>query len=123
MTNLKKVFMAVLIGALIISLCSIVFASDGFQVIPDGSTTPDTTNNTNNVVENNVVNEPTVINPADQLGTTNINNNTNNTSTYNNNTNNLPKTGVGDYTMVTAMILLVIVAVYAYKKVKDYKNI
>lgn len=122
MTKFKKVILAVLIGALLLSVCSAVFASDGFQVIPDGSNpAPEQSNDTNNLVENNIVNEPTVVNPAGQLGST-TGNNTNNTSTYNN-TNNLPKTGVGDYTMVTAMILLAIVAVYAYKKVRDYKNI
>lgn len=124
MTNLKKVIIAVLTVALLATICSAVFASDDFGIIPDGNTTvvenPNGTGNTNTNT-----NEPTVVNPAGTLSPTNTNTNTNtNTSTYNNtNTSNLPKTGVGDYTMVTAIILLAIVAVYAYKKVRDYKNI
>lgn len=121
MTNLKKVLIATLAIVLVLSICSIVLATDDFGIIPDGNTTVvgDPNNTTNNNTNDT---PPTVINPVDTLGGTTANNSTNNTSTYNN-TNNLPKTGVGDYTMVTAIILLAIVAVYAYKKVKDYKNI
>ena len=47
---------------------------------------------------------------------------TNNTSSYNN--SSLPKTGVGD--SIPGAILVVVLgisAVYAYKKMQDYKNI
>ena len=46
----------------------------------------------------------------------------NNTSTYNN--TSLPNTGIGD--TVPGVILVVVLgisAVYAYKKMQDYKNI
>ncbi len=116
MTNLKKILIVVLTIAVLVSLYSAVSASSDFGIIPDG------TNTANNLVNNatpvtNVQNN--VQNPVGTLGTTN---NASNTSLYNS-TNNLPKTGVGDYTMITAIILLAIVAIYAYKKVVDYKNI
>ena len=47
---------------------------------------------------------------------------TNNTSSYNN--TSLPKTGIEDH--IPATILLVVFgvsAVYAYKKIQDYRNI
>lgn len=47
---------------------------------------------------------------------------TNNTSNYNN--TSLPKTGIGDSVPgVVLVVVLGISAVYAYKKMQDYKNI
>ena len=49
-------------------------------------------------------------------------NKTNNSSVYTN--TNLPKTGLTDSIPVAALIVILgISAVYAYKKVKDYRNI
>ncbi len=70
-----------------------------------------------NTVGNNTVNN-TVNNTANKVVLT-----TNNTSNYNNNTS-LPKTGVGDSIPgVIFVVVLGISAVYAYKKMQDYKNI
>ena len=53
---------------------------------------------------------------------TNININTNtNTSTYTN--SNLPQTGENDYIVILTIAVFAISAVYAYKKIRDYKNI
>lgn len=55
---------------------------------------------------------------------TNINTNTNTTDTATNYNTNLPKAGVAENTMLgIALTVLGIVAVYAYSKVKYYKNI
>ena len=52
----------------------------------------------------------------------NKNNNTNNSRIYNN--TDLPKTGVEDsMPIVVLAVVLGISAVYAYKKIQDYKNI
>ena len=53
---------------------------------------------------------------------TNNTNNTNNSSVYNN--TNLPKTGISD-SIPVALLLVVfgVSSVYAYKKIRDYKNI
>lgn len=51
-------------------------------------------------------------------------NNTNNSSVYNNTNNNLPKTGIEDSIPVAALVVVFgVSAVYAYKKIKEYKNI
>ena len=48
--------------------------------------------------------------------------NTANTSTYNN--TSLPNTGIGDSVPVVLLVVVFgISAVYAYKKIKEYKNI
>lgn len=55
---------------------------------------------------------------------TNKSNNTNNSSVYNNTNNNLPKTGIEDSIPVAALVVVFgVSAVYAYKKIKEYKNI
>lgn len=62
---------------------------------------------------------------TNQLNTTNTTNtvNTNTTNTNNYNTN-LPKAGAPANTMVgIAITVLAVVAVFAYKKVNQYKNI
>lgn len=122
MTNLKKSLIVILIGILLLSIYSVAFASDDFGIIPDGNTAGSTTNNATTITNNSTNTANTtnnVLNPTN--GLTGSTNNTN-TSTYNN-TNNLPKTGVEDYTIITAIVLLAIIAIYAYKKVRDYKNI
>lgn len=56
--------------------------------------------------------------------TSNKSNNTNNSSVYNNTNNNLPKTGIEDSIPVAALVVVFgVSAVYAYKKIKEYKNI
>ena len=75
-----------------------------------------TTNKSLNSVSNNTTNN-TTNNTANNLVLK-----TNNTSNYNN--TSLPKTGVAD--TMPAVILVVVLgisAVYAYKKMQEYKNI
>lgn len=72
-----------------------------------------TGNNTVNSATNNITSNNT---------TNNVVLTTNNTSSYNN--SSLPKTGVGDsMPVVILVVVLGISAVYAYKKIQDYKNI
>lgn len=121
MTNLKRVLSIVVIAVLLSTIATMVFATnDDFMIINESNVGNNATSIDNNTaglnntagVSNNVTNP---------LG------NTNNTSTYNNTVNNtvnnLPKTGAGDYTMVLTIAGLAIIAVYAYKKISDYKNI
>ena len=91
----------------------------------------DLTNTLNNTSTNNTNTN------ASNTSNTNTNNTNKNTSNTNKNTNNpsknnttvynntdLPKTGIED-SIPVAMLLVVfaISAVYAYKKIKEYKNI
>ena len=67
----------------------------------------------NNVVENKNVNNVT---------NTNANKNTNKNSSYNN--SNLPKTGAEDVLPIAALVVVFgVSALFAYKKVSDYKNL
>ena len=84
----------------------------------------------NNVAGNNVESSGGSSKPANSTPSNNSLNNTtnnlvlttNNTSTYNN--SSLPKTGVEDsMPVVVLVVVLGISAVYAYKKMQDYKNI
>ena len=119
MKNSKLV--KIVIGA-IISLIVIVMAN---QVLADNATdltnilgNSSSTNNTTNNVTNNTSNNTTTNNTVNNKSVLT----TNNTSNYNN--SSLPKTGIED--TIPATILLVIFgisAVYAYKKMRDYKNI
>ena len=62
-------------------------------------------------------------NNASNTANTNTNNNNNNSGSIYNNTN-LPYTGVADSLPVAALVVVFgISAVYAYKKIKEYKNI
>lgn len=115
MTNLKRILSIVVIAVLLSTIATMVFATnDDFMIINNSNVDNNATTIDNNTtgLNNNVTNP---------LG------NTSNTSTYNNTVNNtvnnLPKTGAGDYTMILTIAGLAIIAVYAYKKISDYKNI
>lgn len=82
----------------------------------NSSTNNTSTNNTNSNTNTNNTNRNTT-------NTNNTNNNTNNNSSIYNNTN-LPKTGIEDSIPVAMLVVIFgISAVYAYKKIKDYRNI
>lgn len=107
MTKLKRIFLAMLV-VILLSVTVVYATQDNVIVIGDDDDL------TGNIVDTN---PPTTINPTENTQTDT------NTSTYNNVTNNLPQTGENDYIMVLAIGLFAVSAVYAYKKVRDYKNI
>lgn len=84
---------------------------DNAQTVPEDNTTNNVTNNTTNNTSNNTTNNK-------------VNNSTNNTKVYNtNNKTDLPQTGIEDYNIGILLIICVASAIYAYKKVGDYRNI
>lgn len=82
------------------------------QVIEeDKNIIKDNNNTTNNTVNNTQNNNTT-------------NNKTNNTKVYNtNNTTDLPQTGIEDYNIGILLILCITSAIYAYRKINDYKSL
>ncbi len=114
-SNLIKLFSILLITVMVMMFSTNVLAAD------DGFTdlTPTVNNNNNNTNSNTNTNNT---NKNTNTNNTNKNSNTNNSSIYNN--TNLPKTGIED-SMPVAMLVVVftISAAYAYKKIKDYRNI
>ena len=127
-----KIFLVVLVSLMLIITTSYVQAVDnttGYQDLTNLTGNNTTGNNTsgNNTANNNSANNTarnnTARNNSNALNTGAVtNSNRNNTNTYNN--SSLPKTGVED--SIPTMLLLVVFgisAVYAYKKIKEYKNI
>ena len=109
-TNLIKVVTIILISIMVILFSTSVFAADNDDI------TILTLNNTNKTNTNTNTNKTNT-----NTNKTNTNN-TNNSSVYNN--TDLPKTGVESSIPVVALVVAFgVSAVYAYRKISDYRNI
>jgi len=87
-----------------------LIGSNQYQQVPQGTVqNNNVANNTNNSTTNNKVN--------------NVANNTTKKYITNNSSSGLPQTGIEDYNIGILLIICVISAIYAYNKVKQYKNI
>lgn len=122
-SNLIKLFSVLLISVMVIMFSTNVFAADntsnGYSDLT-GTLSNTNTNNTNTNTNTNTNNTNTNTNNTNV--NTNNANKTNNSSIYNN--TNLPKTGIEDSIPVALLVVVFgISAVYAYKKIKDYRNI
>lgn len=107
-TNLIKVVLVMILSLMLILFSTNVLATDEYEDLTQALGAGSGNNNANTGNTN--------------TGNTNANNNTNNSSIYNN--SSLPDTGISD--SIPVMILLVVFAisaVFAYKKIKEYKNI
>lgn len=129
-SNLIKVFSIVVVSLMVILFNTNVFAADSSEDFNDlTSTLSNSSSNTtgNNTTGNNTSGNNTSGNNTSNTSKNNTSNNTskataNNSSVYNN--TNLPKTGIGDSIPVAMLVVIFgISAVYAYKKVSDYRNI
>ena len=119
-SNLLKVFFSLVLSIVLILMVTTVNAADsnGFNDI-----TPQLTNNNagNNTANTNTGSGSTNTNRAN-TGSTNTNRA--NTSANRSSNTNLPKTGLSDSLPVVLLVVVFgISAVYAYKKIKDYRNI
>lgn len=113
-----KIVLAMAISFGIIVMSTQVFAanntSENYAGITDLNANNTTNNTANNTTTNNTTNN-SALNNVSVLTT-------NNTTKYNNTA--LPNTGIGDVMPATLLVIVFgISAVYAYKKVQDYKNI
>ena len=133
-SNLVKLFSILLMSIMVIMFTTNVWAEDN-----DFTTLPVNTNNTANTNSNNTNsantnNSNTASNNSNMnrsntnSANTNSANNTNNTNKSNNssiyNNTNLPKTGIEDSIPVAMLVVVFgISAIYAYKKIRDYRNI
>ncbi len=118
--RILKTIIVLIIGVVLFAMTSNVFAADtGLDFFDDTTNQLDTNTNTN----------ATNTNTNTNTNTTNTNTNATNTpATTNTNTNNyntnLPKAGAGENTIMgVAITVLAVVAIFAYKKVNQYKNI
>ena len=125
-TNLVKV-----VSILLVSLMVILFSTNVFAAENNDTSFQDLTGTLGNSTENNTSKNPNANNANKNGNNTNTNNananknknnNTNNSSIYNN--TDLPKTGVESSIPVVVLVAIFgISAVYAYKKIDDYKNL
>lgn len=124
-SNLIKLFSILLISIMVIMFTSNVLAATDTDDFSDLTNTLNNTNNTNTNSSNTNTND-TNTNVNTNKTNTNTNssnvNKSNNTSIYNN--TNLPKTGIEDSIPVAILVVIFgISSIYAYKKIKEYKNI
>ena len=124
MLKSKKIIILLVVVAVIMSLMTItVKASDGNILNLDDLLQGNTTQNPDDENSNEVANE--VDEPANTQTNTSgggqvVQPNTN--SDNSEAANNLPQTGVTeDITVMFFIVVCVILAIYAYKKVRDYK--
>ena len=107
-----KSFLVILVCAMLIFAITPVYAAtdEGFEdILTDNtSNTGNTNTNTRNTNSSNVQNLNAIRNTANRTNTTNT----------------LPNTGIADsLPTVLLVVVFAISAVYAYKKVKDYRSI
>ena len=115
MKNQKIILIFTLIVAFLLIMVTFVQATND---IPLEINPPNiqTNNPTNNEVNNNNTNAPIIGNTT--------NNNTVNNTTNNTATNTLPQTGVAEDTALFVFIAVcVISAIYAFVRIRNYKNI
>lgn len=122
-SNLLKVFSILVLSVMAIFIATSVNAADYTDLTPTLQNDAGN-NNANNANTNSLNMNNANTNNANSANTNNANrnNNSNNSSIYNN--SSLPKTGIGDTLPIAALVVVFgISAVYAYKKIKDYRNI
>lgn len=121
-SNLIKAFSILILSIVVISICTMVNAADANGYNDLSATLTGNAAGGNNTNTNNAnVNEVNTNVNANKANTNNTNK-ANNASVYNN--TNLPKTGIESSLPVAALVVVFgISAVYAYKKIKDYRNI
>lgn len=132
---MKKLINVKEIMIILVSVLLIVISAD--NVFATGLVLGNNSNNNTLITGNEYDNAqtPTVDNTANNTNNNNVNNNTNNnTNKANNNTNNtkvyntnnstdLPQTGIEDYNIGILLIICIASALFAYRKINDYKNI
>ena len=128
--KILKLMVVLTIGIVLVAMTSNVFAADSNSTVDffEDTTNQLNTNTNTNTSTNTNTNTNTNANTA--TNTNNVNTNattdvTENTVANTNNYNtNLPKAGLKENTMMgIAITVLAVVAIFAYKKINQYKNI
>lgn len=130
--KILKLMVVLTIGIVLVAMTSNVFAADSNSTVDffeDTTNQLNTNTNTNTNTSTNT-NTNTNTNANTATNTNNVNTNattdvTKNTVANTNNYNtNLPKAGLKENTMMgIAITVLAVVAIFAYKKINQYKNI
>ena len=129
MKNLIKVATILLISVMLILFTTTVNAADndaGFTDLTGTLNNTSSNNTSGNVNANTNTNSNSNTNTNNTNKSNNTSTNNTNSTKYNNTNKNtdLPKTGIEDSIPVALLVVVFgISAVYAYKKINDYKNI
>ena len=116
---LFTIIMGIIMCVVMVGQVRAVDYQDLSSAINGTSTSNSSSNSTNRI--NNTAGSSSLNSARNNTLRTNSSN-TANTSTYNN--TSLPNTGIGDSVPVVLLVVVFgISAVYAYKKIKEYKNI
>lgn len=129
--KILKLMVVLTIGIVLVAMTSNVFAADSNSTVDFWEDTTNQLNTNTNTSTNTNTNTNTNINTATNTNNVNTtttdataNTNTNavaNTSNYN---TSLPKAGLKENTMMgVAITVLAVIAIFAYKKINQYKNI
>ena len=123
-TNLLKVFSILILSVVVIFITTSVNAADFIDITNQLNNNTASNNTLGTNTESTNTNTNTSNSNAINTNTNRVNNNTNtrNSSIYNN--TSLPSTGIGDSLPIAVLVVVFgISAVYAYNKIKDYRNI
>ena len=115
--TIKLIICLISLGILVLALTTNVFATDDLNALTGGA-------NNNTAFQQIGEGKNNNVNNSTPSGTTNnvVNNSVNNSvNKTNQNVTAYPDTGV-DYSVVAIIAVCGISAVYAYKKIRDYKN-
>ena len=131
-SNLIKLFSILLMSIMVIMFTTNVWAEDNdFTTLPVNTNNTANTNSNNTNANTNNSNTPSNNSNTNRSNTNTANTNSNNTNNTNNannssiyNNTNLQKTGIEDSIPVAMLVVIFgISAIYAYKKIRDYRNI
>lgn len=125
-TSLIKVVTILLVSVSVMLFATTVNAADNDTGFNDLTSTLSSNNsNSNNSSNTNSASNTNTNNTnTNNTNNTNANTNKNNSSVYNNTNTDLPKTGIEDSIPVAMLVVVFgISAVYAYRKIKEYRNI
>lgn len=117
MSKLKKLVVLLVVVVLMVGLCMQVKATDN-PIDVTNLLTSNTTDGSNNTNTTNSINQNSTTNTANESVVQPDTNKTEGSSE-----NNLPQTGVTeDITVMFFIVVCAVSAIYAYKKIRDYKN-
>ena len=128
-SNVIKIYLLIILSVVLMLVTTQTFAADSNDIWNS------ITVESNNTSTNSANNVNTANRTSNTANTTNLTGNVNNpassvdtatqgtnSSSYNN--TNLPSTGIGEATpMILVILVFIISAIYAYKKINDYKNV
>ena len=128
-SKVTKILIMIIMSTVLVALMIGQVKADDYQDLGtaiNGTASNSASNNTagNNTARNSAASTLNSSSRANNTLTTNSQNsaNTANSSTYN--STSLPKSGIGDYIPVVVLaVVFAISAAYAFKKIRDYKNI